>query len=1260
MYLIIKKVCFLVGLTLWVIVGSYGQVVTSIKHGLWTDPTVWDSNLVPTVVNCTETVVNHEVMIPAGSTISLRNVVVNGRLTVGTGSVADLVADALPEKRDLQVFGVLVQQDGASLNGTNVSNTIFESGSRYIHLQGPLGFIPYATWNTNSTFEIGGFTSQGYINIAHSDSWKQNFGHVLYNCAQQTTAFVDLNGYLRNIAGDFRVQSTNNQALRLSTTQNPVISIGGDFIIEGPSKVWFSTTPANTVVNIQKDFRYHSTSTGISYLTTKGSVTVNIHGEMEMNSPGRIHMASTSADSTGTRQSTVSLYGDLKVNAGSLIAPPAPGKGTIQFIGAAVQQVTSSVSSFQGNLDFTIESNATVNLGTSVLSNSAGNFLLKGKLQVGSTDPEGAIQLTTKGNIQVRGERTYESGSTIEYNGVAEQWIGIGHPDAPGTHLICNNSLGINLLKDIVVDDLNVEGKLVTHGYAITAYGDASVNETAEFNSAHIIMMGGEEQLIAAPGKTFMDLTINKSNNDVNVAGPLYILGSILIASPNTTLHTNGHVTLLSVSDEPSGTAYVAPLPDGSSVTGDVTVQRHMEGEGRRYRFISSPVANGTVASLKDDFPVTGKFLDPSTGPGIKSTSPSLYYYDESVGGLQEGWMPYPTTGFANENPLIVGKGYAAFVRKPNAATIWDVTGPLNQGTIELPVNFTSDDEPSNGWNLMGNPYACAIQWREPSNDGWTMESISPVIAVYDNQKVNGIYRYYDMDDNYLEIPDGRIASGQSVWVRATGPNPKLTIREGVKVLGGATFFRKEPARIPSFAIRLTRDSVADVAYFKVRPLSRSGLDNWDGLKLENDNFDISFTSADDRKTLAINATDKMPCDTVVQIHLKDLTAGSYQFSLTTKYDFSRYDYTLIDRFLQRETLLGQNQPVEFMVTVDPASYAVDRISLRLAERKPQVDLSILGPALVCQGNMVDLIIKGTEEDIRYSLWDSNGTLLSSTKPTASGDLTIRFPSNTFQSGNHILTLKAASSCFVETLQNVYHLNIQSTPKVFADSVEVCRGTSASFTAASDNSDVLFNWFAEADSKDTVIQSPFFETTPLEKSQMYYVEAVTTSGCTSERIQVKANVNIYDAAEISMAGDTILVSNYAINNTWFHNGNKIEQSARSYIPLTQPGLYKLQVDTLGCTSTDTYEYILSHTNEPIQELAVYPNPVKDFLFIRDIHDDVECIQIFNSQGILLLRKFKEGIRTTEDYQVFVDPLPKGMYVAVIQTLGGKRVFRFVK
>ena len=123
MYLLNKKLTFLAGLTLCCAVIGHTQTVTSIRDGLWTDPSVWDTGQVPTLATASETVINHAVILPTASVISLRNAVVNNSLTIETGAVADLIPDALPAKWDLQVFGTLVLQDGSTFNGTLVSNT---------------------------------------------------------------------------------------------------------------------------------------------------------------------------------------------------------------------------------------------------------------------------------------------------------------------------------------------------------------------------------------------------------------------------------------------------------------------------------------------------------------------------------------------------------------------------------------------------------------------------------------------------------------------------------------------------------------------------------------------------------------------------------------------------------------------------------------------------------------------------------------------------------------------------------------------------------------------------------------------------------------------------------------------------------------------------------------------------------------------------------------------------------------------------------
>ena len=1257
---IIRKASFLVGLALCVSVCAKSQVVTSTKNGLWNDPTVWDSGQVPTMENATETVVNHEVLITDSTSISVQNVVVNDRLTVGVGAVVDIFPDALPEKKDLLVLGVLVMNDGATLNGTTVSNTSFESGSRYIHLQGPLGFIPYATWDTNSTFEIAGFRSQGYINIAHSDSWKQNFGHVVYNCPQQTTAFVDLNGYLRNIAGNFIVESTNNQVLRLSTTQNPVISIGGDFVVQGPSKVWLSTTPANTIVNIQQNMRYLSTSAGISYLTTKGVVTVNVTGDFEMNSPGRIQMASTSPDSTGARLSTLRLQGDLTVSAGTIIAPPSPGKGTIQFAAIGTQRVNTSASgtSFAGNLDYIIDGNAIVDLGNSVLSNTTGALQVNGTLQVGSTNPAGAIQTGNAGNIQVQGTRTYQSGATIEYNGLGPQYIGNGHPTTPEINLICSNPGGTTLLNEIITGDFTALGNVDMKTFSLTSSGNIFIAEGVNCFPHQVNLRGGIEQQISAFGASFRNLTIDKSSGSVTLTSPLSLSGKLRIESPNTSLHSNGHLLLLSTSDEIEGTASVGPLPQGSAVTGDVTVQRHMAGEGRIYRYISSPVQNGSVASLKDDFPVTGKFLDPSTGGGINSAGASFYYYDQSVGGLSEGWKPYPTSGLASANPLVVGKGYAAFIRKATGPTIWDVTGPLNQGTIELAIDFTPNNQPSNGWNLVGNPYACAIQWDEAGENKWTIENISSVIAIRDNGGASGTYKYWDMDDNYSGIPGGQIALGQSFWVRATDENPRLTIREGVKVLEGATFFRNKQTAIPSFAISLTKDSVTDVAYYKIRPTAKPGTDQWDGLKLDNEWFDISFMAESDI-SMAIHATNKLPCDTTIRLAIKDLTPGSYHLKLSPRLDFVRYRYTLLDKFSGTQTNLTPDHPVELVVTDDPASFVADRLAIQLIENMPANDLPVAGAHSVCEDSLALLTIKGAEAGINYTIWDGEVGLLASAQADVDGDLDIRFQASLLQPGENLLRIKAHATCHAVTLQGTHVITRESTPSIWADSVTACAGSAVTLKAFSDHEHTTFTWYNESDSPLPVGSGAAFTTGTLIKPKVYYVRATGPSGCTSRPLAVKVAINTFVPAQITVIGDTLIVSNHLFNNVWFFEGEKVEGWHERHLPLDQPGTYTLQTDSMGCISTDTFEHEISK-NDPLKDNPyAYPNPASEIIFLDNGKNRIEDIKIIDELGGIVKGEMMTSADST-GCALTVGHLAAGNYFAIVTTLGQKQVIRFTK
>ncbi|HMG88853.1 MAG TPA: hypothetical protein VK589_02300, partial [Chryseolinea sp.] len=660
MLLIIKKVVFLVGLTLY-ITSAHSQTVTSTRNGVWNDPTTWSSGIVPTSANATGVVIDHEVELPTLYVVSVVNLIINNKLTLRGSSQLNILPDVLPDS-DLSVLGILVKEEGASLNGTSMANATFASGSVYIHQQGPLGFIPFATWDKASTFIINGFKDSGYINIAHSDSWKQTFGNVIYDCPQQSIFVVDLNGYLRNITGDFVIKNTNNKTLRLSTTQSPSINIGGSLIVEGPSELWFSTNGTSTVVNIQKDFTYASTSGGPTYLTTRGVITVNVSGRLEWRSPGPLRMASSSVDSLGLRRAVVNIKGNLSVGPGVIIAPPSgSGNGKIVFNGAAIQSVNASATglSFQGNLDYTVEAASIVDLGTSALSNTTGSLQVFGTLRVGSSDPLGAIQLTNKGNILISGTRRYEPGSTIAYTGNSPQWIGNGHPTDARVNLLIDNPSTTSLLQNLVCHDFSLLRGIVSGvSNTVSVHGDALADGASMLNIESVRFEGNNEQSVGFENLIVNNISIDKSGGSVSLNKPLKLRGILQLESANTSLKSNGYLTLISTSDDASGSSLVGRIPQGSAIIGDVIVERYMSAEGRIFRYISSPVADGSVASLMDDFAVTGKFADPTTGSGVNSQVPSFYYYDESDGSLQGGWRPYPTGGFAKDNPLEPGRGY--------------------------------------------------------------------------------------------------------------------------------------------------------------------------------------------------------------------------------------------------------------------------------------------------------------------------------------------------------------------------------------------------------------------------------------------------------------------------------------------------------------------------------------------------------------------------------------------------------------------------
>ncbi len=182
---------------------------------------------------------------------------------------------------------------------------------------------------------------------------------------------------------------------------------------------------------------------------------------------------------------------------------------------------------------------------------------------------------------------------------------------------------------------------------------------------------------------------------------------------------------------------------------------RHRLPASTGYRLLGSPLRYPRTIDWEDDF-----------------TSQGLYSYHEPT--------PGPTSiGFQMmTNPrdtLQPGIGYYGWTP---GLTLFTLKGILNEGLVSLPVSWTSDplNRTASGWNLVGNPFACTIDWT--STQGWQRTNI--MNAVY---HLHPITRQYATWLNGVSTNGGKplIAPGQAFWVRSIGTVCQLSVDERAK-----------------------------------------------------------------------------------------------------------------------------------------------------------------------------------------------------------------------------------------------------------------------------------------------------------------------------------------------------------------------------------------------------------------------------------------------------------------------------------------------
>lgn len=859
---------------------------------------------------------------------------------------------------------------------------------------------------------------------------------------------------------------------------------------------------------------------------------------------------------------------------------------------------------------------------------------------------------TVNGNVLLAKGRLAQGNYGVTMNGA--EWIdNAGNLIPGGGVVIFSNATTISGTSDPLFGNIQVNPDASVNfvrNFAIQGNVSFLPGSIIEMNDVTVTFSGGNPQNVSANGANFSNITVAKSGGQgILLLSRLNLIGLLQFAntSSGVNFQSNGHLNLISSSDgSGSGTARIYRLLNNNRISGNVVVNRFMAGEGRIYRYISSPVTNATVAQLKDDIFIGGQLSDPSPtqeicGLTAKSSNPSLWYYDESApGGMDDGWVVYPHKGVSSAaSPLAVGRGYAVFIRVCEDPTVLDFVGPINQGPLTLPVTYTpnSPGTDADGWNVVGNPYPSAIDW----DAGWVKTRISPMIAI--NDDAAKMFRYYEAGVTD-EIPNGQIAMGQAFHVRATGANPVLRITESAKVGVVPEFFREAAPRIPNFVITLSDGKVRDYAYVKVVADARRTLDDLDAPKIKNENFGLA-TVSEDKIGMAINAVDGLACGMELPLRTEGLLPGQYSFSLDTRGNFAKLQFVLTDRYTNTQTVLTQAE-FDFVVTADSLSAVVDRFTLLVDENANFAPVTVAN-ATACD-ELVRINVPDAQRKVKYAVFTSSGERLSPEQFADNNELT--FPASSLTDADAELVLKAISACGAQiAVTQPFRVSTGVPPVASLANQLDCETGALRLVGTTSDPAAIINWYAAEDDASPIFTGLVFDPGQLKDNKTFFAEVIA-GGCSGGRQAITAEVTPADAPALITEGDR-LAANYAEGTVWYFNDEIIAQDTRS-IRADKAGQYHVTINVKGCKST------FYHFREEVMGLQYYPNPVRDVLSLEGITPDIEKIELLNALGVNVLNIYEKG--RNFDGRVNLAELPDGVYLLIVAGNEEKRSYRIIK
>jgi autotransporter-associated beta strand protein len=795
---------------------------------------------------------------------------------------------------------------------------------------------------------------------------------------------------------------------------------------------------------------------------------------MNVNSGGILDLSTFTANRTAA-SGTLTVAGELRLgsNTGGQGNSNYPSNysthtltgGTVVYNRAAGGQTIFATPNYN-NLTISNTSNATtagaaltvngvLTTSTSDALLDMSTFQLLGTLT--SVSNSGTIQTSNTTNPAIPANKNW-GGTVIYAAGTGGQSI----PSGTFATLTQQNTSSTNtLVGDVTVSNAfnfaaTGSGKLALGANTLTLGGtianmDASRCFTANGSTSSITLNGSG----VLGTNLFLDQTTpgttNKLNNlTYNRTGVTFTLGDTVEIKGMVTPTAGLLLTAkkLKLISDASGDAGIL-AGSGLYIADTVTVQRYIPSSGRRWRFLASPCSGATLADWQVMTHITGTGGASNGFDATLSNFSSVYSYNEpTVGDLNQGWI----TATHISNALTPGKGFRVFIRgdrsparlngtdnTQNAITL-RIINAVTSGDVNMLPTFSAPGASDDGWNLMGNPYPCAIDWNAfhdagrsfvtpPDYSGTDYQHLDAVVYVLDPGGASTSYASYNALSGALvgDLSGGIIPSGASFWVKAVASSPSMTMKEIYKTNTAAGSIFKTAADNIQFSIKvLSNGLVGDETVVKYVAGATSGFDAYDIAKMYGEDINIASIGTDG-SYLAANYKPFNGHSDTIPLSLGFSNSGDYKmvFNDPATLDLNQNQSVfLVDIFNQSIIDLKETNEYAFQVDKGNANtFGNNRFMLVVGdlptgfpefERSAGASKLYLYPAIT-QGKATVYSNHHTTGEVEVCVTDLSGKRLSTTMMKWENDQ-LSVDMSSYQTGLYIISVKQGSEA-VTTLR---------------------------------------------------------------------------------------------------------------------------------------------------------------------------------------------------------------------------------------------------